>query len=558
MKFYDFYFVLDDNQKMIRIGWGNTLSESMYKLLFSNWILRGERVTDVFPLTDSDTEGEMYWDEDHFTFEKLEVDKGNFYLFFKKRDDREYMFAKTLDHIADGIQIYDKNACAVFFNKASRGIAHIPNDVPIEGRYLLDMYNLEENVSTVMTCLRTQSPVINRVDHYKSGDGVTIATANTAYPIRKGKELVGSVVFEQNSDIVNMYNKKMKEVDHALKLFEEHSHYTRFTGYTFEHIIGHGMKLREAVKIARKISPQNSSVLLVGETGTGKEIFAQSIHRASGRKNKKFVALNCAAIPDSLIESLLFGTQKGSFTGSENKPGYFEEADGGTLFLDELNSMSLSMQSKILRAIQENTFRRVGGQKDIKMDVRIISSCNEDPFRAIAENQFRKDLFYRLSTVMIELPPLREHKEDLEQLIQYHLDATAVQYVHSFSEIDPEVLELFRAYSWPGNVRELYHVLDYAQNVADDEVLRLEHLPGYLRKTGEERKSMLNHSRTAGEHASGFLPGQALQSIMDSYEHKVLSEALEFYGYNITKTADALGLRRQSLQYRIKKYGIVF
>lgn len=158
--------------------------------------------------------------------------------------------------------------------------------------------------------------------------------------------------------------------------------------------------------LAKRVAGQDSSVLLVGETGTGKEIFAQSIHRSSPRSGKKFLAINCAAIPDTLIESLLFGTQKGSFTGSEDKAGYFEEANGGTLFLDELNSMSLTMQSKLLRVLQENTFRRVGGSRDLKLDVRIISSCNEDPFRSISENQFRRDLFYRLSTVMIELPPL--------------------------------------------------------------------------------------------------------------------------------------------------------
>ena len=150
---------------------------------------------------------------------------------------------------------------------------------------------------------------------------------------------------------------------------------TRFSGYTFEHVVGHGEALQRAITIAQKIAPQESSVLLVGETGTGKEVFAQSIHRCSSRKDKKFVALNCAAIPESLIESLLFGTQKGSFTGSENRAGYFEEAEGGTLFLDEMNSMSLAMQSKILRSLQERSFRCVGGQKDIKMNVRIISSC---------------------------------------------------------------------------------------------------------------------------------------------------------------------------------------
>ena len=166
------------------------------------------------------------------------------------------------------------------------------------------------------------------------------------------------------------------------------------------------------------------------------------------------------------------------------------------------------------------------------MDVRIISSCNEDPFRAIADNQFRKDLFYRLSTVMIELPPLREHKEDLEELIRYRLDATAFQYVHSFSGISPEVMEIFRSYSWPGNVRELFHVLDYAQNVADGETLRREHLPGYLRKFGEESRGVQTFQPAGEDKASGFMPGVELQSIMDAYEHKVLQKALEHYGYS--------------------------
>ena len=306
--------------------------------------------------------------------------------------------------------------------------------------------------------------------------------------------------------------------------------------------------------IAKKIAPQNNSVLLVGETGTGKEIFAQSIHRSSKRNQKKFVALNCAAIPDSLIESMLFGTQKGSFTGSENRPGFFEEAQGGTLFLDELNSMSLSMQSKILRALQENSFRRVGGQKDISMDVRIISSCNKDPFQCIADNQLRKDLFYRLSTVMIELPSLSMHMEDLEELIQYHLSATAYQYVHSATVLDAPVMELFQSYSWPGNVRELFHVLDYAQNLADGDTISLEHLPSYLLKENKNAKKAPGESFSP--EASFDWNNSSLQSLMDDYESRLIRQALKYFGYNITQTAQALGLRRQSLQYRIHKYGI--
>lgn len=554
MKFYDILFLLNSEERMVQVEWGNSQSEEMYHLLFNNWITRKVKFSSAFQLSDNETSGELIWDEEHFYYEKRPAPDQNFYLFMKKRNDKEYLFERALDHISDGIQIYDKNAAAVYFNKSSRSISQIPDEVSVEGRHLLDMYDLEESISTTLTCLHTQSPVINRVDHYKSSDGFSIATANTSYPIKRGKELLGAVVFEQTSQIVKSYIQKMEEVDKALKLYDAHAHHIRFSGYTFEHVIGHGEKLLHAVSIAKKVAKQNSSILLVGETGTGKEIFAQSIHRESDRRDKKFVALNCAAVPDSLIESILFGTQKGSFTGSENKPGYFEEADGGTLFLDELNSMSLTMQSKILRAIQENTFRRVGGQKDIKMDIRIISSCNEDPFRSIGDNQFRKDLFYRLSTVMIELPPVREHKEDLEELIRYHLEASAFQYVRPFTDVSPEVMELFRAYSWPGNVRELFHVLDYAQNVADSDTLCVEHLPGYLLKIKKE-EAKASHLNTLDESVD-FINND-LQSLMDEYEHTILLKALEHYGYNITKTADSLRLRRQSLQYRIKKYGIV-
>lgn len=573
MKIYDILFLLDEDQHFSKVTWGNPKMKEMYRLLFSSWISRQTVFSDAFPLISHDMFGEFLWDEDTFYYERLPAPEGRSYLLLKKRDDQSYLFTQALDRISEGVQLYDKNAYAVFFNKISRSISRIPDSVSVEGRHLLDMYDLEENVSTTLTCLHTQSPVINRVDHYKSSDGISIATANTAYPIRRGNELIGAVVFEQNKEVVDSCVHKMEEIDKALRLYEDHSHITRFSGYTFEHIIGHGEKLLHAISIARKVARQDSAVLLVGETGTGKEIFAQSLHRESKRKNKKFVALNCAAIPDSLIESILFGTQKGSFTGSEDKPGYFEEAEGGTLFLDELNSMSLNMQSKILRAIQENTFRRVGGQKDIKMNVRIISSCNEDPFRAIGENHFRKDLFYRLSTVMIELPPVREHIEDLDELIHFHLDAISFRYVHAFTKVDPEAADILKSYSWPGNVRELFHTLDYAQNVADCDTLRPEHLPSYLlksrRNTGGQPsvKSETNDGVIAAspDFASPGSPKnltvdfskEDLQTIMDRHENMILKAALEHFGYNITKTADALGLRRQSLQYRIKKYGII-
>lgn len=553
MELFDVVFTLDSNHTITEIEWENPQLEDLYNSLFLTFI--GKSVFSLFPIRSGESSGEFTWKNESFSFLVRPATQGGAELFLKQIDQSVYLMAKTLDLVTEGVQIYDKNARAVFFNKSTRKISGIPADVRVEGRHLLDLYALDESISTTLTALTTQSPVINRVDHFKLNNGKFIATANTAYPIRKGKELVGAVAFDTDASVIRASIQKMEGIQKALNSYDANRQEISFSGYNFDHIIGHGKKMVEAVGLAKKMAPQNCNILLVGETGTGKEIYAQSIHRASRRSSKKFVALNCAAIPESLIESLLFGTQKGSFTGSEDRAGYFEQADGGTLFLDELNSMSLGMQSKLLRVLQENTFRRVGGQKELHTDIRFIASCNEDPFQAISENRLRQDLFYRLSTVMIELPALREHLEDLGELIGFHLDACAFQFVNPIEHVDYEVMELFRQYQWPGNVRELFHVLDYALNVADSDTLRLEHLPSYLLKQMNAKKAL--RENLLPERPSADFLNRSLQEIMDEYEQQVLLQVLEHYGYNITKTAEALGLRRQSLQYRIRKFGII-
>ena len=548
---YDILFTLDSVGRLSAVAWGSQEAEDLYRDLFESWTASRRNAGTAFALPAGQDSGRLQWEESVFYFQFLPAPDGRRYLMLKQEDNRPYLLARALDQVTDGVQIYDKNACVVFFNRASRGISHIPSGVSVEGRHLLDLYNLEEHVSTTMTALQTQAPVIDRVDSFRINDfsSAPIASANTSYPIFRNGELMGAVVFEQTVEIAERNIKKLEATRQALSTFRNKPPKISFSGYTFDNVIGSCPKLRDAVELAKRVAPQDSPILLVGETGTGKEIFAQSIHHASRRRGGRFLAINCAAVPETLIESLLFGTQKGSFTGSEDKAGYFEEASGGTLFLDELNSMSLAMQSKILRVLQEKTFRRVGGNKDLKLDVRVISSCNEDPFKAISENTFRRDLFYRLSTVMIELPPLREHLEDLEELIQYHLEATAYQFVHSVTQVEPEVCNLLRAYHWPGNVRELFHVLDYTQNVADSGVMEVRHLPPYLLKHRTEPAS--------GLRAIDFSQ-ETLQSLMDDYERQVIVQALEHCGYNISQTAQALGILRQSLQYRIRKYGLVF
>lgn len=555
MYLFDVLFTIGPREEFLSLTWGGEHAALPYRPMCEHWVEQRHKIFEVLPLPDQRPGGSLVWNGEQLAYLLLPAPEGKQYLLLSWNANLEFLYTRALDQLPFGVQIYDKNTHAVYFNQASREISHIPSGVNITGRHLLDMYDLEETVSTTMTALRTQSPVIDRVDQFSVDNGTFIASANTSYPIFQNGQLSGAVTFEHTEETIQKYYQSIQDTRQALKHFSGSAAPVRFSGYTFENVIGGSEKLRSAAELAQRVAPQNSPVMLVGETGTGKEIFAQSIHRSSPRAGKKFVAINCAAIPETLIESLLFGTAKGSFTGSEDKAGYFEEASGGTLFLDELNSMSLVMQSKLLRVLQERTFRRVGGKKDLELDVRIISSCNEDPFQTVEENKFRRDLFYRLSSVIIELPPLREHLEDLEQLIWYHLEQTAFQYVHRITRIQPQVYQLLRAYRWPGNVRELFHVLDYAQNVADSDVMTVEHLPAYLRKNQAPAPR-----QSAPPTPSGHIDFShtSLQALMDDYEKEVITQALDHCGYNISQTAQTLGILRQSLQYRIRKYGIIF
>lgn len=555
MYLFDVLFTIGPREEFLSLTWGGEHAALPYRPMCEHWVEQRHKIFEVLPLPDQRPGGSLVWNGAQLAYLLLPAPDGKQYLLLSWNANTEFLYTRALDQLPFGVQIYDKNTHAVYFNQASREISHIPSGVNITGRHLLDMYDLEETVSTTMTALRTQSPVIDRVDQFSVDNGTFIASANTSYPIFQNGQLSGAVTFEHTEETIQKYYQSIQDTRQALKHFSGNAAPVRFSGYTFENVIGGSEKLRSAVELAQRVAPQNSPVMLVGETGTGKEIFAQSIHRSSPRAGKKFVAINCAAIPETLIESLLFGTAKGSFTGSEDKAGYFEEASGGTLFLDELNSMSLVMQSKLLRVLQERTFRRVGGKKDLELDVRIISSCNEDPFQTVEENKFRRDLFYRLSSVIIELPPLREHLEDLEQLTWYHLEQTAFQYVHRITRIQPQVYQLLRAYRWPGNVRELFHVLDYAQNVADSDVMTVEHLPAYLRKS---QAPAPRQTVSPAVSPSIDFSHTSLQALMDDYEKEVITQALDHCGYNISQTAQTLGILRQSLQYRIRKYGIIF
>lgn len=484
-----------------------------------------------------------------FSFQRITALDGGYQLLCQKEDIKTFLFEETLNRFPTGIQIYDSTGHVIFFNQASRHISSIPDHMDITGKRLVDLYDLDEEISTVMTSLRVGAPIRNRLDTFSANQGGAISTSNSAYPIRLRGAVIGSILFEHDARSIS---EEIKKLDQMRTLLEDHSGVLigrPFNGYSFDDIFYRSPVMDEAVSLARRFASQTTNVLLVGETGTGKELFAQSIHKASSRTTGKFVAINCAAVPDTLIESLLFGTKKGAFTGSEERIGLFEEAQEGTLFLDELNSMSAGMQAKLLRVVQEGVFRRVGETRERRVDVRIISSCNERTDVILGEGKFRRDLFYRLSTVQVEIPPLRKRTGDIIALTNHYIEQKKGHYAKEIHTLHPSFLEVLEQYHWPGNIRELYHVLDFALNVMEADIIDLDCLPEYLRRESKEASPISTIPANVTQ--------MRLDDIIGDYESQVLTTVLEHHGGNISKAAQTLGLCRQSLSYRIRKYGII-
>ncbi len=308
-----------------------------------------------------------------------------------------------------------------------------------------------------------------------------------------------------------------------------------------EPIIGGSGALREVLALCDRVAATNATVLLLGESGTGKEVSARRVHAASQRRNKPFIAINCAALPETLLESELFGHEAGAFTGATAKKlGRFELADGGTLFLDEIGDISGSTQIKLLRVLQEREFVRVGGTKTIACDVRIIAATNKNLKKAIEAGEFREDLYYRLNVFPILLPPLRDRREDIPALIEHYVSKNARELGWARPQVGAEAMELLCAYRWPGNIRELRNVVERAVLLADTGKITPASLPREI-------------VGTTGESTA---PAGETTSALEGYEKTMILRALEEAGWNQTRTAAALGISRDNLRYRLKKYKI--
>ncbi len=324
-------------------------------------------------------------------------------------------------------------------------------------------------------------------------------------------------------------------------------------------LVGQSPSMRSIYEIIAKVADSPSTVLITGESGTGKELVAQALHRGSSRRDKPLIKVNCAAIPKDLVESELFGYEKGAFTGAVgSKPGRFELADGGTLFLDEIGEVPVEMQVKLLRALQESEFERVGGIKTIRVDVRLITATNRDLKALTSEGKFREDLFYRLNVVPIILPPLRERKEDIPLLVHHFIEKYNKRLGKKVERVEDEAMQVLLGYSWPGNIRELENLMERSVLFAEDPEIRASSLPDSLRARAPGPAVPIAAVGPLGAIAapSGASMKEIVRHAQAELERELITRALDETGGNVTRAAKRLQISRKSLQIKMKELGL--
>lgn len=312
-------------------------------------------------------------------------------------------------------------------------------------------------------------------------------------------------------------------------------------GVTSSRIIYKDRKMQSLINMAGRVAGSHATVLIQGESGTGKELFARLIHTMSPRSEKPMIVVNCGALPETLLESELFGYEKGAFTGAvKRRTGRFEEADGGTLFLDEIGEMSPAVQVKLLRFLQEHEFQRLGGNQTIQSDVRIISATNRNLEEMVKDETFREDLYYRLNVVVIDVPPLRERKEDIPLLIKHFMDKFSLENRKEINEISNEAMDLLLKYDYPGNIRELENIIERAVVIARDSTISVRDLP--FRELPSSYRGKIKQ-------------GGSMKDSIESLECQLIEQAMEDARHNQTKAAELLGITERTLRYKLKKYG---
>lgn len=445
------------------------------------------------------------------------------------------MFEKYVEQVldifnyVDSILITDKKGKIRYYHSNRTDLNQIDKKTVI-GKNIIELYcNLTRESSTVYEVLRTGKPIINYKQELKVESGKVIEAITSTMPIQEDDEVIGTID-------VSSYSVEQVDVQKKVK--------SRNQLYKLEDIVTIDYNMNRLKSKIKKVANTSSSVLIYGETGTGKELVAQSIHTEGSRKNGNFVSQNCAAIPSSLMESILFGTKKGGFTGAEDSPGLFELANGGTLFLDEINSMEASIQSKLLKAVEEKKIVRVGGTKPIMVDVKIVSATNMEIEQLFESGCIRKDLLYRLGTVRLEIPPLHERPVDLAPLAKQFIREFNIEMGRNILDLTEEVYELFTLYDWPGNVRELRNIIENAFNLCSGRFIEKDDLPKY----------MINAVSINNKHYSSTYEN-GLKCTMEEIEKDIIIHTLNNSNTK-AEVARKLKLSKQALQYKLEKYGL--
>ena len=496
---------------------------------------------------------------------------------------------QIIEATSEGIHLVDENGVTVVYNQAASEFDGLAPDEVI-GKHLLDVFpSLDEDSSTLLRVLKTGIPEIAKQQTFSNFKGKKITTINSTHPIMHHGKIVGAC--EISADITRLKDmaenisdlrEELRSKEPAENLMyikaKERDSILSHRLYTIEDIVGESTPMRNIKRKIVQIARTDSNVIVWGETGTGKELVVQSIHSSSERAEFPFVPQNCAALPETLLESLVFGTSKGGFTGAQDRPGLLELASGGTLYLDEIDSMPLGLQVKLLRVIQEKRVRRLGDVRERPVDVRIICSTSIPPRKAVEKGLLRSDLYFRLAVVEIGIPPLRERREDIPLLCSHFLRKHA-EHPESIV-ISPEVMSAFLSYDWPGNVRELEHAIEGSLALARDNVIDLEDIPAWVRgvtaatqmfkvktqepiveaemmpsvKDGKDENARLDpgyRPRYRNGASTGSYTGSSIRDELRIAEKNAILDALS-QGGSVSQAARILGIPRQTLQYRMK------
>ncbi len=459
----------------------------------------------------------------------------------KTKDDLNVLDT-MLNEAYEAIVIVDKDGYITKFNRAYEKFLGL-KEKEVLGEHVTDVI---EN-TRMHKVVKTGKKEIGHLQKIQGNEMVC-----SRIPIKKDEEIVGAIgkVLFKDVKELSALAQKLEGLENQLNHYKNEIKRLEEAKYSFDNILTQNKKMEYLKKLAKEASESSSTVLIQGESGTGKELFAHAIHKASYRKYGAFIRVNCAAIPENLLESELFGYEAGAFTGAkeEGKPGKFELAQEGTIFLDEIGTMPMEMQVKLLRVLQEREVQRIGSNQTIELDVRVIAATNEKLEEEVNKENFRKDLYYRLNVIKLRIPPLRERRDDIPLLARSIITDLAQELDLEPKELADETIELMQGYDWPGNVRELRNFIERCLNLASGTVILPKHLPAVINEQQADQPVEENYNFNLAECD--------LDQIIAQSEIKAIKKALAEVNGNKTEAAELLGIHRTSLYQKINRHDI--